>query len=550
MENEFMIDPLIIEDAQKRYTKALGEDAPPMRFGVCLYTDGGGKIETNYGLNNVYNASYGVHAYVYIKDFTVKQGNGVTGYTLTDRGYILNGMVVADIEITDVQFNKTPEKIKVKAKTDIVPLVYFNCKGGLEGGTNNTGESTAFMEALLFVGAISKQIPVEEICVVLDSDYVIGNFLSLDKYHQNGWRKRDGNQIANLDLWKQIDQVYRDNITPEQNFCLYWTKGHDDNFGNQQADVLASRALVGAVNGYYGIDKTISPAKGFWSKRIPDIHPFLLETNWYFKNTIPYQKEDGRVALCLGLHDMKADERYCQPNSTDNFALVYLNEIPPVMENIYALSKEVGQEDCGYSYDNIFYSNLRNVLNQQGMEFIEDNKGQNIRRDINRRRLLLPNKKTVAVMFDPPRLAPNAFTQHYPLLDDILQRIANGTLRQNETLNDVTDTFFETKVVKGKEENILAIGNNIRYPVAVKYKRADTVDSVYKDFDTEVILTLGITAPRRRVLSSIKDLTPKVSVLTVLDSGTQLHFYTIVELSTGEMGIWTNPFANQKLIIP
>lgn len=549
MENEFIIDPIIIDEMQKRYTKALGENAPPMRFGVCLFTDGGGKIETNYGLGSIYNASYGVHGYVYVKDFVVKQGNGVTGYTLTDRGYILNGMLVADIEITDVQFNRSPEKIKVKANTDIVPLVYFNCKGGLEGGTNNTGESTAFMEALAFVGSVSKQIPVDDICIVLDSEYVINNFLSLDNYHQNGWRKRDGGQIANLALWQQIDQVYRESISPEQNLCIYWAKGHDDNFGNNQADVLASRALVGAVNGYYGIDKTISPAKGFWSKRAPDIHPFLLETNWYFKNTLPYQKEDGRVAVCLGLHDMKADERFCQPNSTDNFALAYLKEMPSVMQDIFELSKEVGQDGGGYSYDNIFYSNLRNVLNQQGMEYIEDNGGKNIRRDVNSHRLKLPNKKTVAVMFDPPRLAPNAFTQHYPLLDDILNRVEKGEIRANETLNDITDVFFAKKTVKNKEETILTIGNNIRYPVPVKYKRISTEDSVYKDFDTEVILTLGITAPRRRVLSSVKDLTPKVSVLTVLDSGTQLHFYTIVELSTGEIGIWTNPFANQKLII-
>lgn len=92
--------------------------------------------------------------------------------------------------------------------------------------TNNRMEITAIIWALQEINT-----PVKRIEIYSDSQYCLGCITK-------GWKRN-----ANTDLWEQFDQVYkhvRDRYC--QNIEFIYTAGHDSDFLNNRADLLATVA--------------------------------------------------------------------------------------------------------------------------------------------------------------------------------------------------------------------------------------------------------------------------------------------------------------------
>jgi ribonuclease HI len=107
---------------------------------------------------------------------------------------------------------------------------YFECGGGEPDSTNNRMEMTAAIEGL------KRANSGEKIRLVTDSRYLIdGATKWIWGWKKKGWRKADGAEVLNLDLWKQIDRL-------QSNLKLKWehVAGHSGHPENERCDVIAS----------------------------------------------------------------------------------------------------------------------------------------------------------------------------------------------------------------------------------------------------------------------------------------------------------------------
>lgn len=104
------------------------------------------------------------------------------------------------------------------------------CGGALDT-TNNRMELTAGIQALLHT-------PADAILDIwTDSNYVKQGITEwIIGWKKNGWKNSKKEDVANADLWKQLDE-----LTQNRKITWHWVKGHAGHFGNEMADALANR---------------------------------------------------------------------------------------------------------------------------------------------------------------------------------------------------------------------------------------------------------------------------------------------------------------------
>ncbi len=118
-------------------------------------------------------------------------------------------------------------------------LMYGDFKREISGAegetTNNRMELTGVICAL---ERLKYPCKVE---VYSDSAYTVNGFLEgwVFGWEKSGWRKADGKEVLNLDLWKRLLALTR---THEVTF--YKVKGHADNEYNNRCDELARGAIT------------------------------------------------------------------------------------------------------------------------------------------------------------------------------------------------------------------------------------------------------------------------------------------------------------------
>ena len=103
--------------------------------------------------------------------------------------------------------------------------------GGERSTTNNRMELTAAIEALKML---------KEPCSVTltsDSKYMIDAIQKkwIDSWQKRGWRKADGKEVLNVDLWeKLLEQLSVHDVT------FVWVHGHAGHKYNERCDELAT----------------------------------------------------------------------------------------------------------------------------------------------------------------------------------------------------------------------------------------------------------------------------------------------------------------------
>ena len=101
-------------------------------------------------------------------------------------------------------------------------------------------ELTAAIESLNFFKES------KELNIFTDSNYVkqgITNWIV--SWKENNWSNKQKKPIKNIDLWKKLDY-----LNSFHKVKWYWVKGHDGNFGNEKADMLANKAIELKENFY------------------------------------------------------------------------------------------------------------------------------------------------------------------------------------------------------------------------------------------------------------------------------------------------------------
>ncbi len=120
--------------------------------------------------------------------------------------------------------------------------------GGADPSTNNIMEMTGALMALRWVADFSPKLG-ESVRLLCDSQYVVkGCNEWRHSWKRKGWRRGGPNAklknsvIANLDLWKELDEVL--SSVP---ITLEWVKGHAGTLGNERADELAEMGRLGSL---------------------------------------------------------------------------------------------------------------------------------------------------------------------------------------------------------------------------------------------------------------------------------------------------------------
>ena len=98
--------------------------------------------------------------------------------------------------------------------------------------TNNRMELTAAIEAL---NALKQPCQVD---FYTDSNYLkLGITEWMPNWQARSWRRKGG-KLANVDLWKDLDQAIR-----QHSINWHWVQGHAGDRDNQRVDRLAKKAI-------------------------------------------------------------------------------------------------------------------------------------------------------------------------------------------------------------------------------------------------------------------------------------------------------------------
>jgi len=106
--------------------------------------------------------------------------------------------------------------------------------GGETLTTNNRMELTAVIEAL---ASLKRRCAVT---IYTDSEYVKNGITTwIHGWKARGWKTADKKPVKNAELWRDLDAA-----AARHRIRWHWVRGHNDDPGNERADLLANRGVA------------------------------------------------------------------------------------------------------------------------------------------------------------------------------------------------------------------------------------------------------------------------------------------------------------------
>lgn len=477
------------------------------------YTDGGclGVI-----------GGYGVHMYLWSE---LDEKAKIKRDLPTDKGYILH-----------------PEKDKGKpVKVDKIIDV---CGPIEKEATNNIAELKGLIWVLEYV--LDDTNTVTDIQAYLDSKYVLDGIKALPQWIARGWRKSDGDEVKNLELWQSIHKYLT--AIKEKNISISfgWVKGHQKphpNYGNDNADTNATRAIALAADKRFDvivseIDPTIKPKD----------KPKLLEASRFFDKPKMYFVEnvdtdnllaDGRFVYHCGNHG-DDDELFGKPMVDASFSVVALKDKDEVIDSI----RRYHNSRLNHSYRQIVMLMLDRITAKNTYKHFQESGTTFLTKDPLHNNQYLDRTKLITREHTPPRMADQA-AEYIGLLENILRAHTGGLHKElGLKLTDITGTLYMKGTGK-KETMVVAPGvtqQTAQLTLAVDYEVRGRAGS------SDVVLTLGTDIPRRNTLSALACDDVKVYIVTWPVSNNRFRYATIIE-SDGNVGIWASYSDNLGFIV-
>jgi len=116
--------------------------------------------------------------------------------------------------------------------------------GGAEPETtNNRMELTAMIKA--FEMLAERGITDYDVTVFADSKYVLNGLTSwISGWKAKGWKKADGKEVLNQDLWMALDGLY-EFLQTDNKLFLEHVKAHNGEVFNERVDDIARESAEG-----------------------------------------------------------------------------------------------------------------------------------------------------------------------------------------------------------------------------------------------------------------------------------------------------------------
>lgn len=497
--------------------KAPAASAAPTH--AVIYTDGACRPSRGIG-------GWGLHGYLY-REEAAKQGAGISNMIPTREGYKAGGGL-PDITVTHY----------VDGFAALLPET-----------TNNRAEIMGAVKAL----EIISEHALVGATLILDSRYVLEGMTQwMNGWAASNWRKGDGNEISNADLWRRLHQLKAALDEGGVKFNFQWVKGHSGDLGNHLADHCAIRAVFIGRKQHGDEVLTVSDAKGYWSFK-PERSRMLSHPQWYFAAgaTESYHSEDGRHVYYLGDH-REEDELLGKKIANATFSVVYLRHPDPILDFVRDQVAHMG----GDQYQALTTGDLREIFKPDVYEELQKHRDLLINYDMKNHRLTMWNhgeenikgEKIDSVLckdIRPARLAYRAI-EALQSLERTLKAYLKPTEGSLVRLTDLTGLLYESDTTKKKPVFKLK-------PHVTSALRSIDVEAGHAKGDatgkTKLCLTLSLDLPDRNTLAALAGEDTKVTLLTWPESDHAIRYAVVIEVD-GDVGIWSGIYANLHMLAP
>lgn len=498
-------------------------------LGAVLYSDGGCKPSRGIG-------GWGVHGYIYSLE-APKQGSGCDA-VLTNMGYVDDKTTYEELKSMEGMGSFFPRTQMTIDKIQVVtPIKYLDGYGSLIPiSTNNIAELTAATNALRYAIVHG----VKDLLLLTDSNYVIKGLGYCDNWEAHGWRRRDGEPVANVEEWVELLKLARQLRASGCNLQLEWVQGHSGDFGNNIVDTYASRSIIAGRKGLQVDEHKIVDAKGYWTNKV-SYNKLLNHPYWYFNTHVggPLKSPDGRLIYFVGDHGTE-DEFIGKKVSDAGFAVLYFKEPDPVLEKLAIYQDELDKGE----FSNVIVGRLSNILSATNYSDVLDN-GTNFLHTPNYGRNDICTSADVLLTRElrPPltafRLASNLST-----LEEVLRNHLGHEQSIELVKTDITSMFYaEDKTAKKPVIKLLPTINNAlkKLDVLVSY------DTKVKKGEFKIPVTFGLDVGIRNLMSGIADKSPTVTVVTWRESDQAFRYGVVIE-TADDVGIWASIYSNICLL--
>lgn len=522
-----------------------------MKYGAVFYTDG----STFRG--NPAPCGCAVHGYIYKFEAEEKKPN------VTTVGYLSSASKVklitdAEKAIEDFTANKTPYVVKSLFEVNMAKPLYT--EDPLRS-TNNYAELMGVitgLELALKFNELNEE-KLTAVTIISDSMYVINGITEyMPNWKRNNWRKSDGKPVLNDDLWLKIDNLISE-VGSVMHVHFNWVRGHNGDYGNENADRLAGLASTKAASSDFScaeprllinvpetyVEEVVVDAKGN-SKTVKrklktsndvkrDVHPFFFTNRLVFNPSTIGVNNDNRKMYNLyspppvkGKDKEKADQLIGKENSDAYLAICQLQERDSYIDTLM-LEQRRWLSLKGKNTNVIVQGFLNNFLNNDLYDEIKTN-GSTVLHGSNDlvTNMFTYNDVPLTMVMEPKFLAGRYVLQYIEMENNLKLFIENenGSAKFSHIKNDITDLIFETNQ-KGAVtllEKIDPQTKSIKVPVAI------VAGSTEKEVN--VTLTLDLDLPPRNTLRKLEPYKPKVYLMVENESHLSFTYYVIIKLTT------------------
>ncbi len=479
---------------------------------AVVYTDG------STGPTNPGMCGSGVHGFIYTEDMIdVKTGNKPTKFTPTTRGYL-----------------KPDELAKVEHKI-VSPVSYIDwCFASDEIGTNNTAE----LEAVIITIRELLKLDVNSILLKADSMYALGILYKLIENQDDVKQLLDG-VTKNKEYWLRILDLVKEMTEKDVEFEAIHVRAHEDNVGNEKADVLALLGRSGGQRYFHNIDMfipsndfSIREAKGYWKPK-SDRHYLLTQRQLYFTNNSNLDSNGGRWYTLLKYDEEK---EVGKPSNTASFSIVYLPVPVEKLEWLFKFYKKNTIDRVSVAtlrMDELYRPNVLSLWNRfKNFIFLFNNDKRK------RFEVSVLEEELIINELRPQGLAYNAI-ENTKLLHKVYEDYVNKNDNKSKSYIDITDLYF-VKNDKGKivfNQEIDLNTKVIDYHHEVKNKNI----RIPIQFATDIMT--------RNNLKKLEKLEPKIILCIHNHNDVRLNYFTMIELgATKEIVVTSNFYSNAIFI--
>lgn len=499
-----------------------------LKYGIVGYTDGG--ASPNPGPTGA-----GIHIYHFhylTKDETKPTVFG--RFVATDRGYFTQK------EFDEMKPKNKPSAVIVDSCTDICI--------GVGMGTNNVGEMTAmqvFMEHAVSKIEDNPDRAIVKVHAISDSELVISGVTDyIRTWVQRNWILTSGKPVANREIWEKIKSA-KEQLEGMTAFSCSWVLGHNDEFGNVRADILASLGVNYSTAGVLGKYIEIYPTVKDFKQCDLEFHPFFCLQRVYFSSVssmnrakVYYQTNGG-------------DDKFVTGKRSGEAAYSVFKLIEPDVLADGLISAAARDNDVNtvlyFRLDRASAHAVRQCYNaHKEFSYVKDKRNFNLN---------FMDKKPVVVEVKPGEL-PLRSIDTLEFLEDMLdtyqEHLEDGTAfaisGTEAELHDVTSMFY-TSIVKGKiGKEVETHKLNAEHGVGAEGASLElSVPMISGENKLKFNLVFGLDLPTRNAMRRLEALHPMVQ-LVVWKTGDSAARYAVLIKTDEAIGIWSNYHANLLII--